>query len=146
MEPIRGAVPLLAAIVFVPFLLAHGPGDASEVVTVVSPKNPLSTMSREQIADIFLGRTARFPDGRPAVALDQVEGSPAREEFYQQIAGKSPAQMKAYWSKIIFTGRGQPPPEVSGSSEMRRRVGENANTIGYIDNSAVDANVKVLVP
>jgi ABC-type phosphate transport system substrate-binding protein len=146
MARVRAAFRISIAIVFVSSLPAAGRCDASEVVTVVSTKNPLSTMSREQIADIFLGKTAHFPDGRPAVAVDQVEGSAAREAFYQEIAGKSPAQMKAYWSKVIFTGRGQPPKEVSGSREMRKRVAENPDTIGYLESAAVDANVKALSP
>jgi hypothetical protein len=52
--------------------------------------------------------------------------------------------MKAYWSKIIFTGRGQPPNEVSSSAEMKKRIGENTAAIGYIELSMVDASVRVL--
>jgi hypothetical protein len=61
------------------------------------------------LQDIFLGKTARFPDGSQAVPVDQSEGTIVRDEFYNKLVGKSAAQMKAYWSKIIFTGRGQPP-------------------------------------
>jgi hypothetical protein len=53
--------------------------------------------------------------------------------------------MKAYWSKIIFTGRGQPPPSVSSDIEMRKRVSENPAAIGYIDRSLVDNSVRVVL-
>ncbi len=118
---------------------------AAQVVGVISAKSPVATLSRDQVMDIFLGRTSRFPDGSPAVPIDQAEGSAAREEFYANFAGKSPAQLKAHWSKIIFTGRGHPPREVSGSLEVRKLLVENPGTIGYIERSLLDGRLKVLL-
>jgi len=118
---------------------------AAEVVAVVSAKNPVTMLSKNQVVDIFLGKTSRFPDGTPAVPIDQEEGSAARDEFYATFAGKSPAQLKAHWSKIIFTGRGQPPMAVSTSIEVKKHVVETPNAIGYIDKTLVDGSVKVLL-
>jgi ABC-type phosphate transport system substrate-binding protein len=117
---------------------------ADDVVAVVSAKSPVTALNTSQVADIFLGKTSHFPDGSQAVPIDQVEDSPARDKFYAAYTGKSPAQVKAHWSKIIFTGRGQPPRQVSNSIEARKLVAENPNAIGYIDNSAVDNSVRVL--
>jgi ABC-type phosphate transport system substrate-binding protein len=117
----------------------------AEVVAVVSAKNPAAALSKNQVVDIFMGRASRFPDGTLAVPLDQAEGSAPREAFYLEFAGKSPAQMKAHWSKIIFTGRGQPPRQVANGIEVKKRLAENQNAIGYIDESLVDGTVKVLL-
>jgi ABC-type phosphate transport system substrate-binding protein len=117
---------------------------ADDVVAVVSAKSSVTALNANQVADIFLGKTSRFPDGSQAVPIDQVEDSPARDKFYATYTGKSPAQVKAHWSKIIFTGRGQPPRQASNSIEARKLVAENPNAIGYIDNSAVDNTVRVL--
>jgi ABC-type phosphate transport system substrate-binding protein len=116
----------------------------ADVVAVVSSKSPMTTLSKSQVADIFLGKTRRFPDGAPAKPLDQAEGSTVRNEFYVKIVGQSAAQMKAYWSKIIFTGRGQPAPTVSNGVEMKKWIVENPTAIGYIDRSLVDDTVKVV--
>jgi ABC-type phosphate transport system substrate-binding protein len=116
----------------------------AEVVAVVSSKSPVTTLSANQVADIFLGKTSRFPDGSQAVPVDQVEESPARDRFYAQFTGKSPAQMKAHWSKIIFTGRGQPPRQVPGNAEAKKFVADNPHAIGYIDNNLVDESVRVI--
>jgi ABC-type phosphate transport system substrate-binding protein len=118
---------------------------AADVVAVVSAKSPVSTLSKNQVVDIFLGKTSHFPDGSQAVPIDQIEGSAARDEFYLKSAGKSPAQLKAHWSKIIFTGRGQPPQEVSNSAAVKKRLLENPNAIGYIEENLVDASVKVVL-
>lgn len=125
--------------------LSLGAGAAvADVVAVVSARSPVTALSKAQVADIFLGRTALLPDGEQAAPIDQTEGSAARDEFYARFAGKSAAQIKAHWSKIIFTGRGQPPKEVSNSIEVKKRVAENPNAIGYIDPSLVDGSVRVL--
>lgn len=128
-------------------LLSLGLGSAcatAEVVAVVSARSPVTMLTRNQVTDIFLGKTNRFPDGSQAVPIDQVEGSAIRDEFYTTVVGKSAAQVKAHWSKIIFTGRGQPPREVENNSEARKLVGSNPAAIGYIDKSVVDSSVKVL--
>jgi len=116
----------------------------ADVVAVVSSKSAITTLSKSQIADIFFGKTGRWPNGVQPVPIDQAAGSAARNEFYLKVADKSAAQMKAYWSKIIFTGRGQPPQEVRDSVEMKKRVIENLAAIGYIDIDMVDSTVRVL--
>ena len=94
----------------------------ADVVAVVSAKSSVTALSTAQVADIFLGRASRFPNGVQAVPIDQLEDSPVRDKFYAQFTGKSPAQVKAHWSKIIFTGRGQPPKQVSSDIEARKLI------------------------
>jgi ABC-type phosphate transport system substrate-binding protein len=120
-------------------------GAAADVVAVVSAKNPVTALSKNQVMDIFLGKTSRFPDGSQAVPIDQVEGAAARDAFYASFAGKSPAQLKAHWSKIIFTGRGQPPREVANSIEVRKFIVDNPNVIGYIEQDMVDGSVRAML-
>ena len=117
----------------------------ADVVAVVSPKSPVTTLSKNQLADIFLGKTARFPDGRPVVPIDQAEGTATRDEFYTQFTGKSAAQIKAHWSKIIFTGRGQPPRAAANGREIMTLLAGNPNAIGYIERNIADNTVTVLL-
>jgi ABC-type phosphate transport system substrate-binding protein len=125
--------------------LGFGPaGQAAEVVAVVSATNPVTTLSKSQIADIFLGKLTRFADGRLVVPVDQVENSAVRVAFYREFAGKSPAQIKALWSKIIFTGRGQPPAEAVNHIAVIKFIAKNPDAIGYIERKQVDDRVKVV--
>jgi ABC-type phosphate transport system substrate-binding protein len=117
----------------------------ADIVVVVSARSPVSALSKEQVEDIFLGKTIRFPDGALAVAIDQPEGSASRNEFYDKVVGKTAAQIKAYWSKIIFTGRGQPPPSVSNAIEMMKRVSANPAAIGYIDRDMLNDSVRAVL-
>ena len=119
------------------------PGSAAaELVVIVSARNPAPLLSGDQVAAIFLGQAGRLPDGGEVIALDQRIGSTERNQFYQQVTGKSPALLKAHWSKMVFTGRGQPPREAGDSAAVRRLVADNPAMIGYIDRSALDGSVR----
>jgi ABC-type phosphate transport system substrate-binding protein len=117
---------------------------AADVVVVVSPRNPLSSMTRRQVADIFLGKSQRFPDGRLAVPFDQAAGSAVQTQFYLLVDDKRAAEIKAYWAKMIFTGRGQPPATVGDDKQMKQALAAQPNAIGYLDRQAVDDSVKML--
>lgn len=110
----------------------------AEVVVVVGANNPVSSLSKDQSADIFLGKSTTF------TPLDQPASSPLRDEFYSKVAGKSAAQAKSHWSKLSFTGKGTPPKEGRNSDDIKRQVSDNPKLIGYIEKSDVDSSVKVL--
>jgi ABC-type phosphate transport system substrate-binding protein len=116
----------------------------ADVVAVVSARSAVNALSENQVVDIFLGKLNRLPSGEAVVPIDQAEGSQPRDEFYLKFAGKSPAQLKAHWSKIIFTGRGRPPKDVANNAEVKKQLAANPNAIGYIDTDAVDNSVRVL--
>lgn len=118
---------------------------SADPIVVVSPRSAITMLSKYDVADIFLGRTNRLPDGTPIVPIDQREGSPIRNEFYLEFTGKSPAQLKAYWSKLIFTGRGKPPMEVSGGNALKGLIAANPNAIGYLDSQLVDDTVRTVI-
>jgi ABC-type phosphate transport system substrate-binding protein len=116
----------------------------ADIVAVVSAESSITRLSTGQLADIFLGKVSRFPDGSLAVPVDLSDGSAERDQFYAKVTGKTPAQIKSYWSKIIFTGRGQPPKAVQNDSDMKKYVAANIDAIGYIDSTMVDNSVRVL--
>jgi ABC-type phosphate transport system substrate-binding protein len=117
---------------------------SADVVAVVSAKSAVPALTSNQLADIFLGRVSRFPNGLLAVPIDLRDGSPERDRFYAKITGKTPAQVKAYWSKIIFTGRGQPPKAVASDLDVKKFVAANVGAIGYIDAALLDDSVRAL--
>lgn len=116
----------------------------AEVVAIVSAKSPVTSLTETEIAEIFLGKQSHFPDGSKAVPLDLPEDTTTRVGFYQTFAGKSAAQMKAYWSRIIFTGRGQPPAQAKNGEDARKRVAEDPRLVSYVERSLVDASVRIV--
>jgi ABC-type phosphate transport system substrate-binding protein len=137
------SVPVEAAAVAI-VLVFSASAAAGDVVAVVSSRSAITTLSKAQLMDIFLGNSGRFPNGTPAIPIDQADGSGAREEFYATYAGKSPAQVKSHWAKIIFTGRGQPPKTAATDAEIKQLIAANPQAVGYIERGAVDGTVRVL--
>ncbi|MBD8564957.1 phosphate ABC transporter substrate-binding protein [Oxalobacteraceae sp. CFBP 8763] len=115
---------------------------SAELVVIVSSRNPNPVLNAEQVSAIFLGQTGSFPDGAAAVAIDQGLGAAQRDLFYRQLTGKTPALLKAHWSKMVFTGRGQPPREAASDAAVRRMVADNPSMIGYIERAALDPSVR----
>jgi len=114
----------------------------ADVVVIVSAKSPIKQLSADQASDLFLGKTAEFPNGVKATPLDQSEGSAVRDNFYLKNSGKAPAQMKAHWARMLFTGRGQPPVESGDNDTIKKLVAANPGLIGYIDKDALDSSVR----
>ena len=110
----------------------------AEVVVVVNPKAAESAMTKEQVAQFFLGKSSAM------TPVDQADASPIRAEFYKKVAGKDAAQAKALWSKLVFTGKATMPKEVADSAAVKAAVAANPKAIGYIDKGAVDGSVKVV--
>ena len=114
----------------------------AEFVVIVNPKNPAASMSAEQVSQVFLGRSTSFPGGGTAVPVDQKEGAALRDEFYTKVADKNPGQVKAFWAKQMFSGKGQPPKELASSADVKKAVAADPNAIGYIEKGALDGTVK----
>jgi ABC-type phosphate transport system substrate-binding protein len=111
---------------------------AEELVVIVNLA--AKPISKEQIADLYLGR------GGILTPIDQTVGSPIYVEFYKKATGRDIAQVKAIWSKILFTGRGLPPKQLPDSAAVKKVVASNPNAVGYIEKSEADASVKVVLP
>ncbi|TWI64391.1 hypothetical protein IP91_03161 [Pseudoduganella lurida] len=121
------------------------PAAAFDLVVIVSSTSPVTTLRADQAAAIFLGQTTRLPDGTEAAPLDQTIGSPLRDQFYLRLTNKNRALVKAHWSKLVFTGRGQPPAELPDGAAIRRRVAGDPAAIGYIDSSLLDPSVRAVL-
>lgn len=110
----------------------------AEIVIVVNPSNAATKMLPSQAEQFFLGKSTMF------TPIDQAESSPIRAEFYKKVAGKDLAQVKALWSKLVFTGKASLPKEYNSHADVKKAVASDPNAIAYIDKSAVDSSVKVI--
>jgi len=125
-------------------LLSIATAHSEPVVVVVSATSPVSKLDKEQVANLFLGKSSSYPDGSAAVPIEQTDATPAHEEFHKSITEKSASQLKSYWSKMIFSGKGTAPKEVSSNAELLKLLAGNPAMIGYVDKTAADKTVKVV--
>ena len=125
-------------------LLSSAIVHSEPVVVVVSASSPVAKLDKEQVANLFLGKSSSYPDGSAAVPIEQADGAPAHEEFHKSITEKSASQLKSYWSKMIFSGKGTAPKEVASNAELLKLLAGNPAMIGYVDKTAADKSVKVV--
>jgi len=130
---------ILKNVVLVAAALGVAVPTLAQVVVVVNPKNASGAMTNDQAAQFFLGKSTSM------TPIDQPDGSPLRAEFYKKVADKDASQAKALWSKLVFTGKATMPKEVADNAAVKAAVAANPKAIGYIDKSAVDASVKVVL-
>nr|WP_145545589.1 hypothetical protein [Variovorax boronicumulans] len=117
----------------------------AQVAVVVGAKSGTAAMTADQVAGIFLGKSNQLPSGAAAAAADLPESAAVREQFYSKVTGKSSAQVKAGWSRLVFSGKATPPKELASAAEVKSFVAANPDAIGYIEKSAVDGSVKVVL-
>jgi ABC-type phosphate transport system substrate-binding protein len=125
-------------------LLSIATAHSEPVVVVVSATSPVSKLDKEQVANLFLGKSSSYPDGSAAVPIEQTDATAAHEEFHKSITEKSASQLKSYWSKMIFSGKGTAPKEVASNAELLKLLAGNPAMIGYVDKTAADKTVKVV--
>jgi len=116
----------------------------AETVLVANPKHAGTKLTTDQVSGGYLGKKITLADGSVLTPLNQSEGKPAREEFLTKVTGKSDAQIKAYWAKLAFTGKGDAPREVGGDADVKKQVAGNPGLVGYIDKGAVDGSVVIV--
>lgn len=116
----------------------------ADLVVIVKADSGVSSLEKSEVARIFLGRSNTFPNGDRVVPVNQAEQSDARTSFDFDLLGKSLAQMKAYWAKQSFSGRGSAPDELAGDAAVIDAVSGDAALIGYVDSAAVTSDVKIV--
>jgi len=116
---------------------------SAEIAVVVGKSSGFGKVSSDEVVKIFLGKKKEI-GGTPVLPVDQSEGSAARNTFYGSVVKKSESQLKSYWSRLIFTGKGQAPQVVGGDADVVSMVATNPNLIGYVDAGSVTGDVVVL--
>lgn len=121
------------------------PSAAAEFVLVTAADNGLIELERETAEQLYLGRRTTAEDSRQVQLLDLPSGA-ARDRFYQLLTGKNASQIRAYWSRLVFTGRAVPPREADSAEGMRELLQQIPNTIGYLPiDAAADSGLRVLL-
>jgi ABC-type phosphate transport system substrate-binding protein len=139
-------VGILGALLVLLIGLAAQPASAQEgYVVIVNAANPVSSISRDELSRIFLEKTSTWKDGSRALPADLTAGSRVRARFSQEIHGKDTSAIKAYWQKMIFSGRGVPPAELASPAEVIAFVAANRGAVGYVGaDASLGENVKAL--
>lgn len=109
---------------------------------IISKKTAISTLTAEQIRDIYLQKRHSIGDQK-IIPLNLIGQDPSRIAFENAVIGMGRDRLNAYWVKQHF--QGVTPPITQPSHESIKAFVQNVEgAIGYIPSSHVDSTVKVI--
>jgi hypothetical protein len=113
------------------------------MVVVMAKDAKVHTLDNQHVANIFLTRTNRFPNGLKAIPIE-LKNSEIRANFYEEISGKNPTQLMAYWTTLIFSGKGKPPKGYNNVGALISRLENNLGCISYMSLAQVTDDLKIV--
>jgi ABC-type phosphate transport system substrate-binding protein len=113
---------------------AQSAGPAYRII--VHPSNQAASVTRRFLAEAFLKKTTRWPDGEAIRPVDLEPSSATRARFTEEVLARSVGAVKSYWQQLIFAGRDLPPPELESDAAVVRYVLRNSGAVGYISGDA----------
>lgn len=134
---------LRAILILLPTLVFQNNGLSQDYIVIVNNKNPVETLTREQVGKLFL-KKMDWGNGARVEPVDLQVKSPVRANFTQRVHGKSISAIRSYWQQAVFMGTASVPPEKRYDSEVIAHVRNNPGAIGYVSASANVKGVKIL--
>lgn len=138
----RTVIGLLAIIVLL-FIISGGLAYAEDVIIVCNKSVTASSLSQDDIRDIFLGRKTVWNDGQKISFVTMTDGE-AHETFLDTFVRKTSMQFDLYWDKKVFSGRARTPKAYSTSDGIIDFIERTEGAIGYIPAAALEEDLKVI--
>lgn len=119
----------------------------SEEIWIVSSKAfPEASITLSQVKDAYLDDYVALSGGNKIQALDRKKtDSNLRAKFYMAAAGMTVTQLKSFWSRRVFTGRGHPPPIFESLDSLKKELTGNPLAISFIEPSEIDSSMRTLL-
>ncbi|WP_207679017.1 hypothetical protein [Desulfonema magnum] len=115
----------------------------ADVLLIAHKSVPEKVLSEKEVRQIFMRKKMKWADNsviKPAV----LEDTEIHDAFLEQHVGRSRSKWRAYWKKMVFTGRGLPPKTFESQKELVRYVAETPGAVGYINSRTSHKNVTVI--
>lgn len=140
--PVNGSRPAaLTAVLLLALAATVSAQDGFRIV--VNPQNPVSSLTKPQVAKLFLDNTT-WDSGAAAAPVDLLPTSPVREGFSRDVLGLPvPAAIDRLVESARLAGT-NPPPAMASDREVLAYVRLKPGAIGYVSLAADVSGVKVV--
>lgn len=126
-------------ILFIILIFCAWPIYAQTLYVVVSDNLRGQSFSQAQLKRIFLGEITSINGGRVRLIYPSYSSN-AINTLCRFVGKGNVRDLKSYWSKMIFTGRGNPPETANNDAELKRYLDNTDDAIG-VATSAQGMNV-----
>jgi len=114
----------------------------AEVLIVANKNVSQDSLSKEEVQNIFLGKTVKWVDKSNITFV--VLKNDVHKDFLKEYIKRSTSQYGNYWKKMVFTGKGRKPIAFETEKELVQYVAETEGAVGYIHKGTEMMNVKTI--
>ena len=102
---------------------------AQSADVIVNPEVKASTIDKNALKDIFLGKTAYWEGGQ---AVSIIVLTDKTDAALQETTGMSSSQFKTHWQRLTFSGRGKQPKEADSPEKLMALVASTKGAVALI--------------
>jgi hypothetical protein len=115
----------------------------AQVIVIANSSVKASSVSKDDLRDVFTGNATAFKDGSKVVPVLQKDG-PANDGFLKEYINKGDAAFRAGWRSLVFSGQASMPKSLDDDAAVAAYVAHNVGAVGYIDKGTAHEGTKVL--
>ncbi|OLO06169.1 hypothetical protein [Salinicola socius] len=135
---------LIGCLSLLSFVSLDSRGDELAPAIIANLTVQQSSLPLETLRAIFAMRQRTLPDGQAVHVFVLPDDNPIHEAFSKKILGVYPHQLRLAWDRAVFSGTGQAPNEVDDETEMLEAVASTPGSVGYIKQTSLTDQVRVL--
>lgn len=107
-------------------------------VLIHNPQLQGENFSTSSLVRIYAMQKRVWSDNTPVKVFILPKDSPLHKEFVNTYLRMQPYQLDRLWNRLVFSGTGTRPEEVTSLDEMLEKVKTTPGAIGYIDSAILD--------
>jgi len=138
------AILLLIALLVSANAVVRASDDADALAVVVGKTSAVTTLTLDDLREIYLRRRRVWPDGVSIVPINLPADDPVRMRFSRRVLGRTPADLLSYWNARYFEGI-TPPLILRTPAAVRAYLQRQPEAIAYLPLSEVDDSLRVLL-
>jgi ABC-type phosphate transport system substrate-binding protein len=102
---------------------------AESADVIVNPEVKASTLDKNALKDIYLGKTAYWEGGQ---AVNIIVLTDKTDAALQETTGMSASQFKTHWQRLTFSGRGKQPKEADSPEKLMALVASTKGAVALV--------------
>jgi hypothetical protein len=139
---IRGRQKLWQLLLVSVFSLNYTVCQATEII--VNNAVPAYHYSLNEVRAIFVMRLTQWKNGETIKVFVLPDDHPVHKSFTKNNLNMFPHQLRSIWNRLIYSGTGTAPTQVSSLEEMQEAISNTPNAIGYLDSPSENSKVHFL--
>ncbi|MFY7863458.1 substrate-binding periplasmic protein [Roseateles sp.] len=112
------------------------------LAVVVSVQSGLRHVSRSALTELFMGQRSSL--GEQGSHEPVLSTGPERQQFFDSVLLRNPAQYRSAWAAQQFGGRRRAPQEFSSVDALKKHLQHHAQAVGFMPLNLVDSSLRII--